>query len=311
LRLGFAASSNFGLAEGYHDAWAGRYYVQQATLAGVSLLPSIAYRVMDKLSLGASLNAMYGVLKDQVAINTATAADGQLKLDDTAWGFGANVGLLYEPVPGTRLGLIYNSRVKLGFNAPARFSGLTPALTSVLQAGGLLNANVDLGITVPQGAMLSAFHEINDRVAVLGSVGWQQWSRFGAVEVGVDSSNPTSLTKDLELKDTWHGALGAQVHLSQAYRLDFGVAYDSAFQDSANLSPTLPANAAWRFGAGLQHDVSKSFSWGAAVEYSYGGTLDIDKQSAVPVALGGRGNLAGSYEDASVVFLSAQVGWKF
>jgi long-chain fatty acid transport protein len=61
LKLGFAATGNFGLAEKFDTGWAGRYYVQDSTLIGISFLPSLAYRVRDKLSLGASLNAMLGI----------------------------------------------------------------------------------------------------------------------------------------------------------------------------------------------------------------------------------------------------------
>jgi long-chain fatty acid transport protein len=285
--------------------------VQKATLLGVSFLPSVAYRIIDQLSVGASLNAMLGVLRNRVAVNTSNGPDGQLKLEDTAWGFGANIGFLYEPALGTRIGLTYNSRVHLGFNGAAQFSGLSPALTNLLQARGLLNANVDVRLIVPQGVMLSAFHEINDRIAILGSFGWQQWSRFGDVEIGVDSNDPRSLTTNLNFKDTWHGALGGQLHLGEAFRLDLGVAYDSDFQDSSKISPSLPANASWRFGAGLHHDAGKSFSWGAALEYAYGGTLNIDKQGTAPVALGGRGNLVGSYDNTGLLFLTAQVAWRF
>jgi long-chain fatty acid transport protein len=46
---------------------------------------------------------------------------------------------------------------------------------------------------------------------VLGSVGWQDWSEFGQVQLGIDdTNNPTSTTKDLDFDDTWHAALGAQ-----------------------------------------------------------------------------------------------------
>jgi long-chain fatty acid transport protein len=57
LKLGFAATGNFGLGLKYDDNWAGRYYVQNGTLLGVSFLPSIAYRVSPELSVGGSLNA--------------------------------------------------------------------------------------------------------------------------------------------------------------------------------------------------------------------------------------------------------------
>ena len=109
LKLGLALTGNFGSPLEYDKDWVGRYYVQKATMLGISFLPSIAYKVTDKLSLGASLNAMYGIYKNQVAINNVDPrfADGRLKLDDQTWGWGANLGLLYEIDQGTRLGLTW------------------------------------------------------------------------------------------------------------------------------------------------------------------------------------------------------------
>jgi len=313
LKLGFAVAGNFGLSQSYDNNWVGRYYVQEATLIGMSFLPSIAYRVNEKLSLGASLNAMFGVLQNKVAINNPLPADadGQLKLDDNAWGFGVNLGLLYEFNPDTRFGLTYNSQIDLDFKAPAEFSGLGAGLNAVLGARGLLNAQIDLGVKVPQQVMASVFHQVNDRWALLGSVGWQQWSKFGKADVGIaDTSNPVSLTTNANFDDTWHVALGAQYRISEPWLLNFGVAYDSAFQDSASVSPALPANAAWRFGVGVDNQASKSFNWGVATTYAYGGTLDVNEQSALPPAVG-RGTLVGSYENTGILFLTAYFNWKF
>ncbi len=52
-------------------------------------------------------------------------------------------------------------------------------------------------------------------------------------------------------------------------------------------------------------------SWGLAAEYVYGGNLDVNKQSDTPVALGGRGDLIGSYDNVGIVFLAANFNWKF
>lgn len=276
-------------------------------------MPSIAYKVNDKLSLGAGLVAMYGKYENRVAINVAPGfGDGQLKLDDDAWGWGGNLGLLYELDPGTRFGLTWNSQVDLDFEAPAQFSNLAPGLSTLLDNRGLLNARIKVGINVPQQVMGSVFTQLNDDWAVLGSVGWQQWSKFGQVQLGInDSANPTSTTLDLDFDDTWHLALGAQYRLSQPWRLNFGVAYDSGFQDSSNVSPLLPLNTAWRFGAGADHQASETFSWGLAAELIYGGTLDTNLQSTLPVALGGRGNLVGSYDDTATYVLSFYGTWTF
>ncbi len=180
----------------------------------------------------------------------------------------------------------------------------------MITSRGLNNTNINLGVTVPQGVNASFFHQVDDRWALLGSVGWQQWSKFGYVEVGVESSNPVSLTKNLNFKDTWHVAAGAQYQMDSPWRLDFGVAYDSEFQDSP-VSPMLPANSMWRFGIGAQKQESKTFSWGLAAEYVYGGSLDVNKQSDTPVALGGRGNLVGSYDNVGIFFVAANFNWKF
>jgi long-chain fatty acid transport protein len=290
----------------------------------MSLLPSIAYKVTDKLSLGASVNAMYGIYKNKVAINIPDAlrpgnfvpirredTDARLELDDYTWGWGANLGLLYEIDAGTRLGLTWSSQVDLDFSARAKFSSLGQ-LGAVLQNRGLLNPTLDITIKVPQQLMGSIFAQVNDRWAVLGSVGWQEWSKFGQVQLGLDDAlNPTSLTTDLDFKDTWHFAAGAQYRLSDPWLLNFGIAYDTGFQDSSDVSPLLPVNSAWRFGVGGQQQLSKTSFWGFAAEYLYGGTLDTDLQSRLPVALGGRGDVVGSYDNTGTVFLAAYFNWKF
>ena len=315
LKLGFALAGNFGAPLKYDNDWAGRYYVQSTTMLGVSLLPSIAFKVNDRLSLGAGLNAMYGMYTNQVAINNVAPifGDGRLKLDDRTWGWGANLGLLYEIDEGTRIGLTWNSQVNLDFKGPAKFSNLSPRVAAALDSAGLLNSTIKVGIKVPQQVMASVFTQLDPQWALLGSVGWQQWSKFGAINIGVeDSSHPVSLTTDIPFKDTWHVATGAQYRLSEPWLLNFGVAYDSGFQpDGSTVSPLMPLNSAWRFGLGGQKQLSKTAVWGLAAEYIYGGTLKTDLQSSAPVALGGRGNLIGSYDNTATLVMSVYGNWKF
>ena len=194
FKVGLALTGNFGSVVKYDDGWVGRYRAQEGTLLGFSILPSAAWRVNENLSLGASLNAMVGKFENRVAVNNIVGSDGSLELDDNAWGFGANLGLLYEVNQGTRFGITYTSPVKLDFSAQPQWSDLGTGIRALLASRGLLDANVDLGVTVPQGVNASFYHEIDPRWAVLGSVGWQQWSKFGEVAVGVDSNNPIGLT---------------------------------------------------------------------------------------------------------------------
>lgn len=311
FKIGLAVTGNFGSVVKYDDGWVGRYRAQEGTLLGFSILPSAAWRVNENLSLGASLNAMYGKFKNTVAVNNIVGADGGLTLDDSTWGLGANLGLLYEVNRGTRFGITYNSPVKLNFNAQPQWDKLGPGIRTLLASRGLLDSNVDLGVTVPQGVNASFYHEVDSRWAILGSVGWQQWSKFGEVQVGVDSNNPIGLTTDLSFKDTWHVAGGVQYRLSDAWLLNGGIAYDSGFQDGNAVALPLPVNSAWRFGIGAQKEESKTFNWGLSFEYLSGGSLHSTNTGSVPVALGGRGDVVGSFNDVRFLFFAANLNWKF
>ena len=77
------------------------------------------------------------------------------------------------------------------------------------------------------------------------------------------------------------------------------------------MSPLLPVNAAWRFGVGGEQQLSKTTKWGIAGELLYGGTLDVDKRSTLPPALGGRGDLVGSFNDTTSVVVSVYGNWVF
>lgn len=311
LKVGFGVGSNFGLAEKYNDHWVGRYYGKEAALLGISLLPSIAYRVNERLSVGASLNAMYGFFRTEVAVNNIVPGmpDGELKFDDRTWGWGLNLGLLYELNEQTRFGLTYTSQVNLDFNPHTQFRNLGPGLRTALGNRGRLDTELDLGVKVPQGLQASVAHEIDPRWTVLGSIGWQQWSKFGKIDVGVDGDD--IVETNLDFDDTWHAAVGAQYRANERQTFDFGIAYDSDFQDGGNVSPLLPVNRSWRLGFGVNNQVDKKFNWGVAAEYVYMGTFDVNKRGAVPVALGGRGDLVGSFEHARLVFVSAYANWTF
>jgi len=131
--------------------------VQESTLIGMTFTPAVSYRVNNWLYLGAGLNIMYGYLDDKVAINNIIDAlpDGQLEYDDSEWGFGANLGILVEPKPGTRFGLTYLSEVKLTL-VPCPNSAAWARPGAVLSNQGLTTSRLDLSMRVPQMIMFSA-----------------------------------------------------------------------------------------------------------------------------------------------------------
>ena len=305
VKLGFGLAGNFGLAEKFNDDWVGRYYIQQSTLVGLTLMPSAAWKANAKLSFGVGLNAMYGILKTQMAINNLAAAapDGQLKIEDRTWGFGGTLGMLYELSPGTRLGATYTSRIRLDFKAQPQITGSGTLLENSLRAT-FGSQQLDLGMNVPQSVMTSMVHQLDSQWAILGNLGWQQWSRFGEVEVSVNSASPSSLTTQSKFKDTWHAAFGAQYRYSDPWLLSGGIAYDSSLVSDADRSIALPLGAAWSFGAGARYQVRKDFDVSFGYELKWAGDLQVDNNRG-PLA----GRVAGDYKNAALHFFGVTFHW--
>jgi len=278
--------------------------VQKGVLVGVSVLPTVSCKVNDWLAVGAGLNAMYGVLDSQMAVNNGpgwSRGDGQLKLDDRNWGFGANAGVLVKLSDQTRVGASYISRVKLDFSTTPEWSNLRPALDALLNRSGQL----DLGVTVPQQVMAGVYHDLNSQWSLMCDAGWQNWAAFGQPTVAVTAENTTSLTLNNDYLNTWHLAGGAEYRCHPDWTFTGGVSYDSSPMTDANRTLTLPLGSTWRFGLGALWQVSKKVNLGAAYELLWNGDLSVD-QNRGPLA----GRVAGTYEGSYIMVVALNLTWK-
>jgi long-chain fatty acid transport protein len=308
LSFGLGVLSYFGLSQKFDDDWVGRYYCQKSTLVGETFTPALSYKVNNWLSVGAGLNLMYAYLNDQAAINNIANSlpDGQMKYKDSAVGYGANLGILLEPAKGTRFGLTYLSEVKLDFSDVPEFTGLGPALRAALAASGLNTSSLDITLTVPQMVMFSAYHELNPAWALMANLGWQDWSRFGRAEVGINTANPVSLTADSHYKDTWHAALAVQYTYSPAWRFSFGIAYDSSAVDDENRTVSVPIGEIKSFALGAQYAVAPNLTMGAAYQFAWLGDMPVSEYRG-PLA----GRVDGEFSNTTFHFFALNLKWTY
>jgi long-chain fatty acid transport protein len=159
---------------------------------------------------------------------------------------------------------------------------------------------------VPQQVMVDVYQKITERVALLGSVGWQSWSQFGMVDISVDSANPKSLTKDLHFQDTFHIAAGTQYRLVRRWMLSCGFAFDNSPVATPMRTVSLPLGDQYRFGAGVQYDWSTRVTLGFADEFMYTGEMPV-YQSASPAL----GTVAGQFTGTFINFFSLNMTYKF
>lgn len=312
-RLGLSVGSYFGLGVDYGNDWSGRYYIKEAELITFGVNPGVGYRVTDRLSVGAGFSVMEAKLHQTVAVNNAAVpgqsglGDGELKLEDSDVGYGYNLGMLLELTPDTRFGVTYRSEVKLEFKDVANLSGIGPVFQGLLNLSGLAGSRVDIDMTVPQSVMVSGYHQLTPLWAIMGNIGWQEWSKFGKQEISLQSTASRSFTKDLNYNDTWHFALGAQYRFAPDWLWSIGAAYDtSPVDDSQDRTPDLALDRQIRLATGLQYDWNRDVTIGAAYEYIDLGSGGINRNDG-PL----KGPLKGDYNPNAIHVLALNLIWRF
>jgi long-chain fatty acid transport protein len=299
--LGLAINVPFGLTTEYKSDWVGRYHAIKSEVKTVNINPSIAYKLNNQVSVAAGVSAMYlaghftnavdfGLLTGNPA--NAPLLDGKLDIEGDSWGFGANVGILFEPSAGTRIGVHYRSEVEQNIEGDADFKNVpaVPALQAVF-----VDSDVKADVDLPATLSVSGFHQINNRWAVVGDYTWTGWSSIPELRFKFDSLVPDGVTT-FDWKDTSRVSLGAIFtpdNSDWTYR--FGVAYDeSPIKDAESRSARLPDNdRIWvAVGAGFSPRANLKVDIGYA-------HLFIDDAKIAKTATGEdelRGALTGTYE---------------
>ena len=299
--FGLSFQNFFGLTLDWNHNWKGRYSTHEEWLIAPQLQPTIAYKINDTLSVGAGAAITYGYLKTKMAVdNQVAGTDGKAKIEDTDTAVQGNFGVMIEPSKDTRIGIRYLTETKLDFNDKISTSGIGPIGEAVLDDLGA----IELGLYMPQAINVSLFHQVNSDWALLGSLGWEDWSRFGKVEVGFDNLGRVT-TEDLHAKDSYHVGIATQYQYDPELMLSAGFSYDSEMFSDKNRPIALPMGDMYRYGVGFEKSVEKDFT--------FGGGLDLVWEGDVPVkdSSGAAGELNGEYTNVYFVFATLYGVWRF
>lgn len=323
LRIGLGVNAPFGLATDYNKNWQGRYDTITSDLLTVNLNPSFSYAINDWFSIGAGVNFQYIDFRFSNAIDFGTlcfgaldsqscgtlgllpqAADGRAKLKGDDWSVGYNIGLMFEPIQGTRLGLAYRSKISHTLRGTAEFN--VPQVASPLLASGAFkNTRVHGRVDMPETISFGAFHQLNDNWAIMANVTWTRWNRFKVIRFEFD--NPAQAQTSIEQKweNSFHYALGASYKANQNWTFRLGTAYDETPIPNENLrTAQIPGTSRYWLSSGLSYHGYKPFTIDIAYAHLFVPDSKIDRTDN----FGHRIN--GSYEN-SVDILSAQIRWAF
>lgn len=303
---GLGISAPFGLKTEYDDDWVGRFQSTKFDIKTYNINPSLAWRINEKVSVGAGLNwqRMTAVYERYAATGSNLLPSAfwpflqstklKLDVDNDAWGW--NLGGLFTLSPTTKVGVSYRSAIKHKLDGTLTSTNQTFAPDS--------NANVTMKL--PDTAIVSVVQQLDPTWTMLGDISWTGWSKIQDVNIYTTSSTPAQ-TLDVKFRNTWRVALGAHQKLNDTWKMKYGVAWDQSPVKGADTRlVSLPDNNRLWLTLGTQYKLNENarIDVGGAYLIIHDTTIDNNQTSA------GRGEVKGTYK-GSVSLIGLQYSQSF
>lgn len=241
LFAGVALNSPFGLLTKPDDlGWAGSPIAVTSKVFSANINPTLAYKLAPGLTVGVGLQVEYFKIRlnhasfaSPLPLPAPLIAERRYQADD--WGVGATAGLLWQPLPGTSIGIGYRSA--LGVDVEGTFRR-GPGVTT----GPAVSTQAEADLTLPEQVTFSFRQAAGPSWAVLGTVEWTNWSRLGNVAAVGRGCGPSGVCEVLNLNyhDGWLFSLGAEYAHSPTLLLRGGVAYEISPIDSRTRDILVP-----------------------------------------------------------------------
>ncbi len=301
LYVGVGLSAPFGLKTEYSNPWVGSAQSNSFAVETLNINPSIAYRVNDAVSIGGGVSYQHldAKYKRAAATSLAPTAGVTATLAGDAWGW--NVGGLFTLSPVTKVGVSYRSTVTHDLTGDIVTSGgPSPAFDASRTSGAKAT------LKLPDTAILSATHQLNDKWQLLGDISWTGWSSIPKLDL-VRNSGAIAQTLDTDFRDVWRVAVGGNYQYSQNMKLKFGLAFDQTpVKGAATRMVSLPDNDRTQISTGAQWALAGGSTLDLGLAYLMFADAPINNNQVAT----GRGLVSGNYT-GNAVLLGVQYSMPF
>lgn len=298
--LGLAMTVPFGMGTEYKDDWAWGSRGISAEVLTFDFNPNVAWKISDKLSLGAGMSIQYAKADLKLAQAQAGMVTSEVDADSTAWGF--NVGLMWSPLENLRFGLSYRSRIN--HNADGDLE-----IVSKVSFPPSMTVPATATISTPAWAMATAAWDVNDLLSLYATFRWTDWSSFD--ELAIETNTPgIGETIENKWQDTYLVSVGADLRFTNWWTFRAGIGYETSAVDDPKLRTAIIPDAdrlwlalgsSFKATENMQIDVSAAWLHGIGERNLWGST----KQD------GSDPREVGKFEDLDAYLFGVQLVYKF
>lgn len=281
--LGLSLVAPFGLSTQWNRLSSVRYEATTSYLVTANLSPEIGSRLNEHFAVGAGIDLQHA----HVRLNEVLGAPALMNavglpptfLDSLSYnkghsfgvGFHAGLMALFNE-DHTRIGLNYQSQVRHRFNGYSRLQGRLANLNPIIAPITLLTANPDAifwgkdlasnTIILPEIATLSAYQDVNERLALLASVVYTGWKSIKTIELDRLAAYAPGLGQVFvntiiaeNYRNTWRFSLGANYDINEHWMIRVGGGYDGTPTRNRYRDVRVPDCNRWAAAVGTHYQL--------------------------------------------------------
>jgi long-chain fatty acid transport protein len=299
FRAGVGFFAPYGSTIEWEDGWIGQYQLTSLSLKAYFIQPTFAYKISDKLSVGAGVDIVIGGvnLQRNVPVSNVDGEPGAMEFDGKAKvGFGFNLGVFFMPSDKFSVGLNYRSEVTtkvedgdLTFTVPTGVQGLFPNTT--------FNAELPLPSVLSVGLGFYPTEKLTLGVDV-NYVGWSAYEaltfEFGDPIPALGGATTSTNARNYENTLIFH--FGGEYKLNDMIDVRAGFYYDQSPVQDGYMTPETPDADAFGYTFGLGIHPSDKI----ALDLTFLYINKEQRENTVPTGVQ-TGGLNGTYKTSALI----------
>ena len=299
FKVGVSFYTPYGSGINWGDNWPGAVLNQRVALKAFTFQPTLAWRIIPGLSVGAGAMVTFGNvnldkgLVSETSMNTVLGAMGNdYRFSDTpasinlqgkaAVTVGVNAGVMWDIDPRWTVGVSFRSKMNLKGkcgDASVRFANEMARQILESQLGILDKANFKA--SMPAAAVLNAgvAYKPIDKLVLAFDAQWTGWSAYKSLDIEFLSETLTPYNQYIakNYSNSWTFHLGAQYDLTNRFQLRAGMMVDTTPVSKTHYNPETPGMTKIEPSVGFSFSPVKYFSIDASLLYVAG--LGVDGAS--------------------------------
>jgi long-chain fatty acid transport protein len=289
--FGLGMYSPFGLGSRWGDDTTVSTYTTLSEIRLVNINPTIAWKITDRLSVGAGID----YYKTQVISRyiDPVFTGGEIDLDAKGDGWGYNLGLQFQATDTVALGLTYRSPVKVALEGDAEFDGIASSYDA--------DSELDFPAMFAAGISWQATEKLRLELAAE----WDKWSTRDSQTINIDFPATVPLPSQqiaiTDWDDSWVFMLGAEYQLDEQWTLRGGYGYNETPVPSGTADPSLPTGDTHALAIGAGYKLNDNITLDVATVVAYGEEQTLTNANAPN----------DSEYDSIATFFSVGINWTF